>query len=104
MASRKPGDLAPGVAAAANAFEVLCDREGIDLLIYCTYRSAEEQAKVINEVTIRYVDSDGEQNSVTVRDQESINKYGIRRYGLDMNSSVSQALAEQRALDILNAN
>jgi peptidoglycan L-alanyl-D-glutamate endopeptidase CwlK len=43
MASRSVFDLHPVVRMKAEAFLTACDREGIDVLIYCTYRSGAEQ-------------------------------------------------------------
>ena len=44
MASRSLDDLAAPVRAAAVAFVDECRRRGLDVLIYCTLRSAAEQA------------------------------------------------------------
>ena len=43
MASRTLDDLSPVVKARAEAFLSACEAAGIDILIYCTYRSPEEQ-------------------------------------------------------------
>jgi len=43
MASRRISDLEPIVRKKAEAFEAACKAEGLDILIYCTYRSPEEQ-------------------------------------------------------------
>ncbi len=44
MASRSLDDLAPVVKARALAFLSECQRAGLDVLVYCTLRSNEEQA------------------------------------------------------------
>lgn len=44
MASRSLGDLSPPVRAAADRFIGLCSQSGLDVLIYCTLRSMQEQA------------------------------------------------------------
>lgn len=46
MASRSLADLAPPVRAAAVVFVDLCNRVGIDVLIYCTLRTLDEQARI----------------------------------------------------------
>lgn len=46
VASRSLADLAPPVRAAAVQFVDLCNRAGVDVLIYCTLRSLEEQARL----------------------------------------------------------
>ena len=43
MASRSLEDLLPIVKAKAEEFHKLCTEHGMDILIYCTYRSNEEQ-------------------------------------------------------------
>lgn len=43
MASRSLEDLLPPVRYKAVAFEKACRAKGLDVLIYCTYRSDEEQ-------------------------------------------------------------
>lgn len=43
MASRSLDDLRPDVADAARKLVQACAAEGIDLLVYCTYRSGAEQ-------------------------------------------------------------
>lgn len=43
MSSRSLEDLHPDVQARAAKFLKACKAEGIDVLIYCTYRSAKEQ-------------------------------------------------------------
>jgi len=43
MASRSLSDLNPIVKAKAEHFLAACKREGLDILIYCTYRSGAEQ-------------------------------------------------------------
>ena len=43
MASRSIFDLDPVVQIKAEAFLTACDREHLDILIYCTYRSGAEQ-------------------------------------------------------------
>lgn len=44
ISSRKIEDLHPRVAELARKFVAECDRAGIDVLIYSTYRDAESQA------------------------------------------------------------
>lgn len=46
MASRSLDDLATPVKEAAIAMQVKCAEEGIDLLIYCTLRTNEEQTEL----------------------------------------------------------
>ena len=43
MASRSLDDLLPVVKRKAEEFRKLCADHGMDILIYCTYRSPEEQ-------------------------------------------------------------
>lgn len=43
MASRSLDDLLPVVKRKAEEFRKLCADQGMDILIYCTYRSPEEQ-------------------------------------------------------------
>ena len=43
MASRSLDDLLPAVKAKADEFCRLCREHGMEVLIYCTYRSDEEQ-------------------------------------------------------------
>ncbi len=43
MASRKIEDLHPDLQPKARAFVAECGAEGIDVLVYCTYRSDAEQ-------------------------------------------------------------
>lgn len=43
MASRSLDDLAPPAKERALAFTAACTKAGIDVLIYCTHRSAAEQ-------------------------------------------------------------
>ena len=46
MASRAIHDLHPAVARRALAHMEVCKEQGIELLIYCTYRSTDEQDKL----------------------------------------------------------
>jgi peptidoglycan L-alanyl-D-glutamate endopeptidase CwlK len=46
MASREISDLIPELAEKAKQVQLLCQERSVDLLIYCTYRSLEEQAKL----------------------------------------------------------
>lgn len=43
MASRTLDDLLPPAKRRAEAFLAQCEAAGLDILIYCTYRSPEEQ-------------------------------------------------------------
>ena len=43
MASRSLDDLKPPAKQRAEAFLKACEEAGLDILIYCTYRSGEEQ-------------------------------------------------------------
>ena len=43
MASRSLDDLKPPAKQRAEAFLKACKEAGLDILIYCTYRSGEEQ-------------------------------------------------------------
>ena len=49
MASRKLSDLVGTMEARAEALVAKCDMAGIDLLIYCTLRSLEEQARLYRQ-------------------------------------------------------
>lgn len=49
MASRSLDDLLPPVKARAEQFRELCKGQGIDILIYCTYRSLAEQAELYEQ-------------------------------------------------------
>lgn len=44
MASRLISDLIPEVAAKVEFFVAACAARGVEVMVYCTYRSAEEQA------------------------------------------------------------
>lgn len=46
MASRKLFDLKPAAAELCIAHEAACAEAGIDLLVYCTLRSADDQARL----------------------------------------------------------
>lgn len=46
MASRSVGDLSPTVQAMAVAFLRACHGQGLDVLIYCTLRSNDEQSRL----------------------------------------------------------
>ncbi|MFP4615575.1 MAG: M15 family metallopeptidase [Thiohalorhabdus sp.] len=46
MASRDLEDLAPAVRGPAQLLEQKAEAQGLELLIYCTYRSPEEQARL----------------------------------------------------------
>jgi len=43
MASKKIEDLHPKAQVKFNAWLVDCEKAGIDVLVYCTYRSSKEQ-------------------------------------------------------------
>lgn len=49
MASRSLNDLHPRLKERALAFLDRCRMEGIDVLIYCTYRSNKEQAELYEQ-------------------------------------------------------
>ena len=49
MASRLLGDLHPVVATKASHFTLKCANAGLDILIYCTYRSGAEQAELYEQ-------------------------------------------------------
>ena len=49
MASRKLTDLVPELREKAKQVQLLCQQRGIDLLIYCTYRSPDEQARLYRQ-------------------------------------------------------
>jgi len=49
MASRKISDLTPDMAQKANLVVNECKSEGVDILIYCTLRSLEEQARLYRQ-------------------------------------------------------
>lgn len=44
MASRSLDDLEPSARKKVDAWIQACKKRGVDLLVYCTYRSVEEQA------------------------------------------------------------
>jgi peptidoglycan LD-endopeptidase CwlK len=46
MASRRLEDLHPDMQSKAKRFVELCARENIDVLIYCTWRSPQEQKEL----------------------------------------------------------
>lgn len=43
MASRSLADLHPAMKKKANEFLLKCQEKGIEVMIYCTYRSSKEQ-------------------------------------------------------------
>jgi len=49
MASRKSEDLVPEAQIKVERVKDVCNQVGIDLLIYCTLRSLEEQAKLFRQ-------------------------------------------------------
>ena len=49
MASRKLGDLKPNIRRMCRELMQRSEAEGLDLLIYCTLRPAEEQAKLYRQ-------------------------------------------------------
>lgn len=49
MASRRLDDLTQRTQDVARACRAACETRGFDLLIYCTFRSAEEQAKLYRQ-------------------------------------------------------
>jgi len=49
MASRKLSDLIPEMEDRAEKVIQYCNEKGLDLLIYCTLRSLEEQAKLYRQ-------------------------------------------------------
>lgn len=49
MASRKLEDLVPEVKEKAEKVIEVCGQVGVDILIYCTLRSLEEQAKLYRQ-------------------------------------------------------
>jgi len=49
MASRDLKDLEQAVRIKAEKFIVACEREGLDILIYCTYRSGAEQDELYEQ-------------------------------------------------------
>lgn len=46
MASRKLTDLAPVFLPRVAEWLADCDTEGLEILVYCTYRSREDQARL----------------------------------------------------------
>jgi len=44
MASRRIEDLRPMMQQKARAWQAACSTAGLDILVYCTWRSLEEQA------------------------------------------------------------
>lgn len=59
MASRDLNDLVPEMKAKADWVLTYCSERGVDLLIYCTHRSFEEQARLYrkgrtkSEITVK---------------------------------------------------
>lgn len=49
MASRKLSDLTPEVRRKASRVKRMCKEAGFDLLIYCTLRTLEEQARLFRQ-------------------------------------------------------
>lgn len=49
MASRSLDDLLPPVKARAEEFKAKCEEAGLDILIYCTYRSGKEQDELYDQ-------------------------------------------------------
>ncbi|MDX2477865.1 MAG: hypothetical protein QNL05_10940, partial [Gammaproteobacteria bacterium] len=49
MASRDLNDLIPEVKQNAERVMEVCDQVGVDILIYCTLRPLEEQAKLFRQ-------------------------------------------------------
>jgi len=49
MASRNIDDLLPSVASVAREWLKRCTRDGVQVLVYCTYRSIEEQDRLYAE-------------------------------------------------------
>lgn len=49
MASRDLNDLIPEMESKARELIELCDSKGVEILIYCTYRSPEEQARLFRQ-------------------------------------------------------
>lgn len=49
MASRKISDLIDELQGKAEQVLSYCDQRGVDLLIYCTYRSPQEQARLYRQ-------------------------------------------------------
>lgn len=49
MASRKLEDLHPIVQKKAEQFKEGCEAAGLDILIYCTYRSGKEQDELYEQ-------------------------------------------------------
>lgn len=95
-------NIPPPTGGAANISQgdLLADENGLPIIR--RLRSAPES--VINEVTVNYIDEQGKKRSLTLTGQGSIDVYGARRYSTDMGAGVTEQAAEDRALDILNAN
>lgn len=55
MASRKIEDLIPAMRSKAREVVRICKEQGVDILIYCTLRSLEEQAKFYRQSRSRAV-------------------------------------------------
>ena len=49
MASRKISDLGEELQQNADQVLIYCDQRGVDILIYCTYRSPQEQARLYRQ-------------------------------------------------------
>ncbi|VAX15357.1 hypothetical protein MNBD_NITROSPINAE04-1960 [hydrothermal vent metagenome] len=89
-----------GGVANINQDNMLADGNGLPMIQ--RLRSAPEA--VVNEVTVRYIDEDGENRSVTIANSGSVDTYGVKRYVEDLGAAMTREAAEDRALDILNAN
>lgn len=46
MSSRRLSDLTPDTRAAVEAWVAACAARGVDILVYCTLRTAEEQSEL----------------------------------------------------------
>jgi len=89
-----------GGAANIGQDDLLADEDGLPMI----RRSRSAPESVINEVTVSYIDEEGKKKSLTLNSQGSVDVYGARRYSADMGAGVTEQAAEDRALDILNAN
>ncbi len=90
---------APGGAEAQVAEqELLADEEGLPMIS----RSRSAPETVINEVAVSYVDEEGKSAVVTMRNQGSVDAYGVKSREVNLGAGVTRRIAEDHALEILN--
>jgi len=78
--------------------ELLADEDGLPMI----GRSRSAPETVVNEVTVSYVDEKGKSAVVTMKNQGSIDAYGVRSRSVNLGAGVARRTAEDHALEILN--